>query len=572
MQVLDGVASRKQELVSLFHSHGALVDSSLLMHLAEAPDGPIRAQAILAGLKEVPFHFDAPLWSQLEAQHQDAALPPKPPTASEEAVAARKDAFGKAAASIYDAAPTEDAEEPDVDAGIVEVEASEVDARAEPKGFRVIPRSDWQPSAAQYESRFEVMEDITGKSTCEGTTDDFRSYFRDRYRQIAKMLRQRRELRNAIPIDRVKAGGQDIQVIGMVVDSMTTKNGHRRIQIEDETGMITALVRADDRPLLAMAQSLLPDEVIGVVGSASGKGDMLWTNAILRPDIPMPTEDKKSGADVPVMAAFLSDVHVGSKTFLSENWQSMLKWLAGGGASKRERDAAGRVKYLVIPGDLVDGVGIFPNQEHELSIPDIYEQYGAFGDWMSHLPEHIQIIIQPGNHDAVRPAEPQPAFTSEVRQSFEHHDAKFVANPATFKMHGVSTLGYHGFSLIDFARTCTDLEYAKPLDTMQRMLECRHLSPKYGDLTPVAPEHHDYMVIHHVPDLFVTGHVHIPGIRNYRGVMNINCGTWQSQTSYQKKLNFVPDPARMPLVDLQTLRGTLVDFQTPVSAGAMTAA
>lgn len=579
--VEDPAEARKRELVAAFHGHGALVDAALLSELAASPDGPVRAQAVLAGLKEVPFHFDAALWAALEQAHRDAAVPaPAPePVVVHQAAAARKEAFAKAAASIYDAPATGDEvpEEADPEPtdgeampGAVLVEAP-VSAREEPKRLVIQPRSDWQPLAAQHAGRLQVMQDMTGQSTCEGTTDDFRTYFRDRFKQLSKMLRMRRELRNAVPIERVKAGAQEVAVIGMVTETFETKNGHRRISIEDETGSTIAFVKADDRPLLAMAQNLLPDEVIGVVGQVSGKGDVIWCNAILRPDIPIPQGGEKKGADVPLMAAFLSDIHVGSQTFLSENWSAMLRWLRGGGSTKRERDAAGRVKYVVIPGDLVDGVGIFPSQEHELSIGDIYEQYGAFGDWMDHLPDHVEVVVQPGNHDAVRPAEPQPAFSKEVRTRFEHHDTHFVANPAMFRMHGVSTLGYHGFSLIDFARTCTDLEYAKPLDTMQRMLECRHLSPKYGDLTPVAPEHHDYMVISEVPDLFVTGHVHIPGLRNYRGVLNINCGTWQSQTGYQKKLNFVPDPARMPLVDLQSLRGTLVDFQSPVSAGAMQA-
>ncbi len=577
----DAVESRKRELVVLFHGHGALVDASLLAELAASPDGPVRVQAVLAGLKEVPFHFDAALWSRLEVQQrEDAALAavPGPVVVPELSITARKDAFGKAAASIYDAAPTgDDAADEQDDApsdgdampGAVVVEA--ISAREEAKHLVIQPRSDWQPLAGQHTARLQVIQDMTGQSTCEGTTDDFRAYFRDRFKQISKMLRARRELRNAVPIERVKAGAQEVAIIGMVTEVFETKNGHRRISIEDETGSTVAFVKNDDPPLLAMAQNLLPDEVIGVVGQVSTKGDVVWCNAILRPDIPIPQGNEKKGAEVPLAAAFLSDIHVGSKTFLSENWATMLKWLRGGGATKRERDMAGRIKYVVIPGDLVDGVGIFPNQETELSIGDIYEQYGAFGDWIGHLPDHVEVVVQPGNHDAVRPAEPQPAFTKEVRTRFDHHGTHFIANPAMFRMHGVSTLGYHGFSLIDFARTCTDLEYAKPLDTMQRMLECRHLSPKYGDLTPVAPEHHDYMVISEVPDLFVTGHVHIPGLRNYRGVLNINCGTWQSQTGYQKKLNFVPDPARMPLVDLQTLRGTLVDFQSPATQGAMAA-
>lgn len=579
-------ADRMQELVALFEAHAALAEPALLADLARSPDGVVRAQAVLHSLTEVPFHFDRALWAQLEQKQREAvvvAVPVPTPSVTPESAAARKEAMRRAAAAVYDNRPRGDADAqagPEPDAldehqegdGELAEEGKLVDAQAEAKEFRVVPRGEWRPLAADHASRLEVVADMTGNSTCEGTTQDFVDYFQDRYRQISKMLRQRRDMRNAVAVERVKAGQQEVQLIGMVVELATTKNGHKRIQIEDETGAITCLVRADERQLMAMADTLVQDEVIGVVGQASSKGDLLFLESIVRPDIPLPDGTPKTLADVPVMAAFLSDIHVGSKTFLNENWKSMLRWLNGESGSKREREAAGRVKYLVIPGDLVDGVGIYPGQQDELTIADIYDQYGAFGDWMANVPDHVDVVIQPGNHDASRPAEPQPAFTQEVRGRFEHHDARFLANPATFRMHGVTTLGYHGSSLIDFATSVANLEYEKPLETMEQMLKTRHLAPLYGERTPVAPEHHDYLVISEVPDLFVTGHVHVPGIRSYRGVQMVNSGTWQSQTSYQKMLNFTPEPAKMPLIDLQTLRGTLVDFQSPQVAGAATPA
>lgn len=567
--MLEGV---RRELVALFESHGALAEPALLEELAGAPDGAVRAQAVLAGLHEVPFHFDRGLWSALEQRSREAVAPPPPsPTPPAQVERARKEAFGRAAAMIYDRKVDDESGDAGGESGEgEESQATEASAPAPaaPR-FKVEPRGDWRPIAADHAGRLEVVQDVSGKSTCEGTTGDFTAYFQDRYRQISKMLRARRELRNSVPIERVKPGAQEVQVIAIVVESETTKNGHRRLELEDESGKITAIVRADDAPLMAMASTVLTDEVIGVVGQANGKGEVLFVSAIVRPDIPMPDPNRKRGADAPLMAAFLSDVHVGSRTFLAENWKRMLSWLAGHGSSKRERDAAGRVKYLVIPGDLVDGVGIYPGQQEELAIPDIYDQYGAFGAWLENVPSHVEILIQPGNHDASRPAEPQPALPQEVRNRFDVREARFLGNPATFRMHGVTTLGYHGFSLIDFAKSVTDLQYDKPLPSMKRMLESRHLAPKYGDITPVAPEHHDYLVVNEVPDLFITGHVHVPGIEMYRGVQMVNCGTWQSQTTYQKMLNFTPDPAKMPLIDLQTLRGTLVDFQTPQNAGAI---
>ncbi len=561
-----------KELVALFESHGALADPDLLRELAEAEDGAVRVQAVIAGLEEVPFHFDKSLWALLEEKANEkatAAAEVPEPNPNAEADRARKEAFRKAAAAIYDGqTPVRDVDEDDDavddhDSLQIREPGALEDAHQRAREFNVVPRSEWQAIAKDHASRLTVHQDMTGNSTCEGTTGDFVTYFQDRYRKIAKMLRQHRELANPTAVERIRPGQAEVQMIGMVVEVQTTKNGHKLLEIEDETGSIKALVRADERQLMTMADSVVRDEVIGIVGQAGNKGDILFLESIIRPDIPRPDHTAARGADVPLMAAFLSDIHVGSDTFLSENWEKMLQWLNGHAGSKRERDAAGRVKYLVIPGDLVDGVGIYPGQNEELTIGDIYDQYAAFGDWMKSVPDWIDIIVQPGNHDASRPAEPQPAFTQEVTEKFGHHETRFLANPATFSMHGVKTLGYHGSSLIDFATSVTNLEYEKPLPAMKQMLQSRHLAPLYGERTPVAPEHHDYLVIDDVPDLFVTGHVHVPGIDSYRGVTMINCGTWQSQTGYQKMLNFTPDPARMPLVDLQTLRGTLVDFQTP---------
>ncbi len=561
---------RRQEIVELFASHGAVLDADLVEHLSLDADGPVQADQLLRGLKEIPFHFSKALWDDLAANAADAVAPEPSPVPSTEAAIARKEALRRKAAAIYDggalALETTDDEDDAVDDHEDEltVEAAPVeDAAQQARQFTVTPRSDWRPIAAEHTGQLEIVQDMSGNSTCEGTTSDFVDYFQDRYNQIEKMLRGRRELRNAVAIERISAGAQEVAIIGMVVEKRITKNGHRMVQVEDSTGAVNVLVNKDEHQLIAFADTLVNDEVIGVVAQASNKGDLLFSTSLIRPDIPRQHETNRSEA--PVMAAFLSDIHVGSNTFLTENWEAMLKWLAGHGTTSRERDAAGRVKYLVIPGDLVDGVGIYPGQQDELTIGDVYDQYGAFGDWMKDLPEHLEVIVQPGNHDASRPAEPQPAFTQEVRERFDHHNAHFVANPAWFKMHGVTTLGYHGSSLIDFATSVTHLEYEEPLPAMKQMLQSRHLAPLYGERTPVAPEHHDYLVIHEVPDLFITGHVHVPGIESYRGVQMVNCGTWQSQTLYQKMLNFTPDPARMPLIDLQNLRGTLVDFQTPAS-------
>jgi DNA polymerase II small subunit len=284
---------------------------------------------------------------------------------------------------------------------------------------------------------------------------------------------------------------------------------------------------------------------------------------IIYPDISIQNERNK--ADIPLCAAFLSDIHIGSKQFMKNEWNSFLRWINGNVGNSRQRDVAGRIKYIVIPGDVVDGIGIYPNQDKELSILDVYRQYEALADQLQLIPDHISLIMQPGNHDAVRPAEPQPTFEKEIQDLFSGKDIVFVGNPCYFSINNVEILSYHGQSLLDFSTNIQHLKYNDPIDIMKIMLKKHHLAPTYGGYTPLAPEHSDYMVIDRVPDIFVTGHVHLATIGEYRGITLINASSWQAQTSYQKMLNFIPDSARLPILDLKNNNVTLMDFNQKLS-------
>jgi len=284
-----------------------------------------------------------------------------------------------------------------------------------------------------------------------------------------------------------------------------------------------------------------------------------WLSRILYyPDISIQNSRHKS--EEPICAAFLSDIHIGSKEFLEKQWLSFIKWVNGQMGNSRQREVAGKIKYIVIPGDVVDGIGIYPNQEKELLITNLYKQYEVLADYINKIPEHISIIIQPGNHDAVRPAEPQPAFEKEIQNLFSGNDITFVGNPCYFSIHGIEVLSYHGQSLLDFATNIQHLKYNDPVEIMKIMLKKHHLAPSYGGYTPLAPEHKDYMIIDKIPDIFVTGHVHLATVGEYRGVKLINASSWQSQTSYQKMLNFIPDPAKIPIVNLKSGNITMMDF------------
>ena len=428
-----------------------------------------------------------------------------------------------------------------------------------PRTLEIKAVKGWKPVSKEYESEIEILEDVTGNSTCEGTTQDFVKLFRYRYNVLRKILRnQRREMINTIPINRIKKSLSDVQLVGIVKSVKTTVNGHRLIEIEDETGTATLMALKDHKEVSQLANEVVVDEIIGVVGKISKNGDLIIVQNIVFPDIKL--QHDKNRAEVPVCAAFLSDIHMGSNMFMEDEWNAFLKWINGSLGNSRQKDVASKIKYLILPGDLVDGIGIYPNQEKELSISNIYEQYESLAKQLEFIPDHISVVLQPGNHDAVRPAEPQPTFEKEIRDLFSGREFIFVGNPCYLSLHGVEILSYHGQSLLDFSTNIQYLNYNEPTEVMKVMLKKRHLAPAYGGYTPLAPEHTDYMIIDKVPDIFVTGHVHTSNIDNYRGVTLINASSWQAQTSYQKMLNFIPDSAKLPIVNLKTGNATTMDF------------
>jgi DNA polymerase II small subunit len=276
--------------------------------------------------------------------------------------------------------------------------------------------------------------------------------------------------------------------------------------------------------------------------------------------VPFTNANSIRKAAEPSVVALISDVHVGSDTFLEDDWLRFIDWVNGDIVTEKENGLASRLKYIVVAGDLVDGIGIYPGQEKELNIPDIYEQYEKAAEYFSMIPDDIKVIISPGNHDAVRQAEPQPALPENIRDMFKNDNITFVGNPSAVEIEGVRLLIYHGRSLDDMVSSLPGVSYSHPDMIMSELLKRRHLSPVYGGRVMIAPESKDHFVIDPIPDIIHSGHVHTVGISRYRGVLLANSGTWQGQTEFQKRMNIQPDPARIPLVDLSSGEISIIKF------------
>ena len=396
----------------------------------------------------------------------------------------------------------------------------------------------------------EIDGDVTGQSTGTGEYGDFVKVFRDRYEKLSKQLRGRVNHRPATAIQSM-SGGTDAAMVGLVNDIRSTKSGHWLVELEDTTGTFPCLVMKD-RKFAELVDELLLDECIAVEGTLSDDAGIMFVDSMHFPDVPRTYSPNT--ADRHVQAALVSDIHVGSQEFEADAWGRFADWL--------HTEEAERVEYLLIAGDMVEGVGVYPDQDEELDIVDIYEQYERFSEHLKDVPGDMEILMIPGNHDAVRLAEPQPGFDEELREIMTAHDARITGNPSLVTVEGVKVLMYHGVSLDEVIAELPEekASYDDPHKAMYQLLKKRHVAPQFGGKTRLAPEEKDYLVMEEVPDVFHTGHVHKLGWGKYHEVLAVNSGCWQAQTDFQKSVNIDPDVGYAPILDLDTLDMTVRKF------------
>ncbi len=349
----------------------------------------------------------------------------------------------------------------------------------------------------------------------------------------------------------------------MVYEKTITKNGHILLTLEDETGIVKVLFPKPERQgsktsdLFTNAGKIINDEVIAVRAKIAGQ-DFIIASELAYPDIPV--HNRKSTED-DIAIGFMSDVHVGSKLFMGKQFDRFLEWINGGLDYRRE--IAERLKYITVSGDLVDGIGVYPNQERELAIDDIYKQYKQMFELFSKVPEYVEIFLLTGNHDAVRRAEPQPELLEEFHKDFKLSNIHLVSNPGYVTIDGLRVLCYHGTSLDSVIQGIPGCSYTKPEGAMVEVLKRRHLSPIYGD-NPIVPSKTDPMVIDQVPDILHMGHLHKNGYAEHHGTLIVNSGTWQGRTGFQVRMGHVPTPAVMPVYEAKSMQLQAVDFNVQV--------
>lgn len=393
----------------------------------------------------------------------------------------------------------------------------------------------------------------------------FVNHFKNRFLKFKEMLQERSELDHLVSIDKISGSRKGISVIGMVYDKQITKNKNLVFEVEDFTGRIKLLVNRSKKQIWDAAQNICLDSVVGF--KCSGNREILFVNEIILPDASLP-ERKKS--PIEEYALFIGDLHYGSKLFLKENFSKFISYL-NGNLPGTNADEIKKIKYLFIVGDLVAGVGVYPNQELELSEKDLEMQYLGLAEMLKEIPKRIKIVLSPGNHDGVRIMEPQPIFDEKYAWPLYQLENVFITeNPSRVNIGkcegfpGFEVLTYHGFSYPYYANVVPTLIFKKamncPEEIMKYLLSRRHLAPTHAS-TQYHPSSEDKLLIRSTPDIFVSGHTHKCGVTIYNNILIISTSCWEAMTSYQEKFGNEPDHCKVPMLNLKTSAVKILDFE-----------
>ncbi|ARS63637.1 DNA polymerase II small subunit [Candidatus Nitrosomarinus catalina] len=399
------------------------------------------------------------------------------------------------------------------------------------------------------QSDLKVLSDPTEKITSGEGVKGYNAFFSSRFNKLKRIVSDRPESKKIKSIAVVKSKLQkewevekDVYVCGL----LTTRNAERNITklvLEDPSGSIEGIIF--DEELQKTAGTLLIDQFV-IARVASAKNSGLMIKDLILPDLP---EQKINKSESEVYVVFLSDLHIGSKYFMEDELVEFVKWISS------PDPVARKVRFVLIGGDMVDGVGIYPNQNKELVCQTIEEQLQKAEDLLDKIPKNVKIVVMPGNHDPGRRALPQPAIPQKYNSGlWERENIEMVGNPALISLNGVKVLMFHGQSIDDIVKTTPGLSYDRPTDVMKNLLRARHLSPVYGSSTPIAPEVEDLLVIEDVPDIFHVGHVHKAQLDMYKGILLVNSGSWQKQTPFQASVGMVPNPGLAIIVNLKTFQ------------------
>lgn len=447
-------------------------------------------------------------------------------------------------------------------------------------------RNHYNKRIYDMDEHFNVKEDLIEKSKKFGVgiefdyieepkklgVADFTLYFNRRLQYFTELLSSRVAAENVVRISQLKdlySTNTEVTLIGLISEITQTNKGHIMLTLEDKSGQIKCFINKDKQELMNFVGDFCLDEGIGIRGKVGD--NIIWTDEIIIPSPPMNAELKKTEEEHYV--AFLSDIHFGAKVFQDEAFQKFLDFVNGETSNEKLNALSKKLKSIIIAGDLIEGIGIYPNQGKDARILSTEKQYHECARWLSQIPKHISIIIIPGNHDTDRLSEPQPKLPYHKAYAlYNMENVLMISNPGIIRLFeddpsgGLTFYIYHGGSYFYYGDKIQRLRekggMKVPEEIVKFLLEKRHLAPSHGATLYIPDSQNDPLVIRKMPDFFITGHTHKLSLANYKGCTIVSCGCWVEMSDYQEKMGMYPDVGKVPIVNTKTRKPHLLNFYT----------
>jgi len=326
---------------------------------------------------------------------------------------------------------------------------------------------DFIKSTFKEKPQIQILKSFTQEQKV-FTTEKTIQFFIDRYEKIKKILNGRLDLINLVSVNKITSKSKKFSIIVMVKEKISDSNS---IVVEDLTGELIAKFQEKTSNLL---EEIVLDEVVGLVCELGTNG--ITVSNVIWPDLPLRRDVNKTKDDI--FCLFISDIHMDSEQFNHKSYEKFLNWL-------------NQTNYNNFYIFVLGGVS---SREEEVK------------DFFSKLPKNSEKVFLRADVDPDLPG----IFN--------------ITAPSLIKLENIVFLLSHGELLEKYSNIWRNLPAEK---IMLNLLKKRHMDPIFNSHTKIFDQ--DQFILDIIPDIFVSGHFHNPGILNYKGTTIISSGSFLTQ-------------------------------------------
>ena len=188
---------------------------------------------------------------------------------------------------------------------------------------------------------FDVLFDPSPNVASAEGIEGYGALFKSRYEKLRKIISQRPEgkkLKSVTSLVGIKKPNTEMYICGLVIEKNIEKD-RATFKVDDLTGSSNAISVYDEK-IIEKVSLLLDDQMIMVEVIKSKKGNLVAKDVIMPGVIASPENRSKTDTYV----AFVSDLHIGSKFFMENEFVKFIDWLSSPDPKAR------KVRFLIIYG------------------------------------------------------------------------------------------------------------------------------------------------------------------------------------------------------------------------------